>query len=230
MASLELALVFGILLAFVHYYSGRMQDFYLRHKRVLSTFSSGVVISYLVLDLLPAIYQVQGRLSKVTFVSLLSGIAIFFLIDSHISRHKMRYKLKSEIREEHTVSLFVYHVLIGIAFIAFSESFLDLLLFFIPLALFSAFNSISLKEVYEIEREPELVRVILSASTLIGALLATIVPVSRLLYFPLLGFIGGSVFYITLNDVIREPERKIRYFFWGMAAYTAIIGFTWWVF
>ncbi len=230
MVPIWLAVFFGVLLSLVHYYAVRMQDFYLRHKKKVSTFSAGVFLAYLVLYLLPAVYQVQGRLSKVVFVSLLAGLAFFFLIDNHISKHKIKYKIRAEIREEHAVSLFVYHILIGIAFINFSSNFLDLLLFFIPLALFGAFSSISMREIYEIEKEGGFLRILLSSSTLIGIFLAAVIPVSRLLYFPLLGFIGGSVFYIIMNDVIRENERKNQWFFWGMLSYAAIIGLVWAVF
>src|SRR3989344_565345 len=111
----------------------------------------GVVLLFL--HILPSIYQVQGRLSKVAFASILAGLALFFIVDRHIGKHKLRYKIKSEIREEHAVSLFVYHILIGIAFINFTADIVTLTLFFIPIALFTAFSSLSMKEVYEIERE-----------------------------------------------------------------------------
>ncbi len=230
MPSLEIALIFGIILALIQYHANKMSGFYLKHRRTLSTFSAGIVLSYLVLQLLPAIYQVQGRLSKFVYLSMLGGIALVFLLDKHISRHRFKYKIRSEIREEHAVSLFVYHILLGIAFIGFSESFLDLLLFFIPLALFGTFSSFSIKEIYDIEREADSVTATLSGSILIGMILATIIPVSRLLYFPLLGLMAGSILYIILNDVFREPERKNSYFFFGILIYSAIIGLMWWIF
>jgi len=227
---MELALFFGILMALIQYNAGKMRGFYLKHRRTLSTFSAGVVVSYLVLHLLPAIYHVQGRLSKAVYLSILGGITLVFLLDKHINKHRIKYKIRAEMKEEHAVLLFVYHIFIGIAFITFSQSFLDLLLFFIPISLFTAFSSISMKEIHEIERESLFASAILAASTFIGMLLASVIPVSRLLYFPLLGFIGGSVLYIILNDVMREPERKGGWFFWGIFSYSALTILIWIIF
>ncbi len=230
MVSFDVALLFGLAILLIHFFSDKMQDIYIRHKKGLVAFSGGVTLSYLFLYIFPAIYQVQGRLSKVVFVSVLIGLGIFFILDRHISRHKMPYKVKAEIREEHAVALFIYHILIGIAFVGFSASFADLLIFFVPIALLTAFSSVSMIEVYEIEKENTSIKAILSTSTLIGMILASIIPISRLLYFPLLGLIGGSLLYLIMNDVIREPERKSFYFFWGMLAYGGIIGVIWWLF
>lgn len=230
MASLEMALIFGLILTLIQYHVGRMRSFYLRHRRALSTFSAGIVLSYLVFHLLPAVYQVQGRLSKVVYLSVLGGVTLVFVLDRHINRHRVKYRIRSEMKEAHAVLLFVYHILIGIAFITFSQSFLGLLLFFIPVSLFAAFSSISMKEIYEIEGESGFARSILAASAFIGMLLAALIPVSRLLYFPLLGFIGGSVLYVALNDVFREPERKGGFFFWGIFSYSAFTILAWTVF
>ena len=229
MASLELAVFFGLLVLLVQLSMDRLQGFYIRNRRALAGFSGGVFISYLVLDVLPAIYQVQGRLSKAVFLTILGSVSLMFLVDRHIGKHRMIYKIKAEMREEHAVVLFVYHILVGIIFITFSQDFLTLLLFFIPVVLFTAFSSLSLREVYEIEKETGFVKVVLSAATLIGIVLATLIPVSRLLYFPLLGFVGGSVFYIVIGDAMRDSEKKSMFFFWGILAYTILIGVSWWL-
>lgn len=229
MASIEVAAFFGLLIVLIQLAVDRASGFYLRNRRRLAAFSGGIALSYLALAVLPVIYQVQGRLSKVVFLSFLGSITLLFLIDRHIGSHRMIYKIKSEIREEHAVSLFVYNIIVGIAFIAFSTDFIQLLLFFVPVVLFTAFSSLSIREVYEIEKETGVVKLVLSGSTLIGILLATIIPISRLLYFPLLGFVGGTIFYIVLSDVTKE-EKKSAYFFWGILIYTGLIGLAWWLF
>ena len=222
-----MSIIFGVIIFLTHFFSDKLQNFYLNHRKSFSAFSGGIFISYLILYLFPAIYQVQGRLSKLVFLSVLSGVAIFFIIDRHISKHKLKYKVRAEIREEHAVSLFIYHILIGIAFISFSNNFLDLLIFFIPVVLFTAFSTLSMREVYEIERENDVIKAVLSTSTLIGIFLASVIPISRLLYFPLLGFIGGSIFYIIIKEVVGETERKPFYFVWGIILYSAFIGSLW---
>ena len=235
MASLELALFFGLLILLIQLSLDRMQSLHsmsqksnsLWNRRSLSAFSGGVFISYLLLDVLPSVYQVQGRLSKLVFLTFLGSISLLFLLERHIGSHRLVYRIKAEMREEHAVILFVYHILVGIAFIAFSPNFSTLLLFFIPVALFTAFSSMSLREVYEIEKESSFVKFVLSASTLIGIALATAIPVSRLLYYPLLAFVGGSVFYVVMSDVLKNADKKSIYFFWGIVLYTAIIGVFW---
>jgi len=227
MATLEISLLFGILLLLVHLSLEKIQGFYVRNKKPLYAFSGGVFISYLVLHLLPTIYQVEGRLSKLVFLSLLAGIAFLFILDTHISKHRIKFKIRAETREQHVVAFFVYHIMIGIAFITFSQSVLDLFIFFIPVALFTAFSSLSMKEIYEIENESQPLKLLLASSTFIGIILATLLPVSRILYYPLLGFISGSVFYIILNDVMRDVDKKSLYFVWGILAYSAFISFIW---
>src|SRR3989338_7599523 len=181
MATLEISLLFGILLLLVHLSLEKMQGFYVRNKKPLYAFSGGVFISYLVLHLLPTIYQVEGRLSKLVFLSLLAGIAFLFILDTHISKHRIKFKIRAETREQHVVAFFVYHIMIGIAFITFSQSVLDLFIFFIPVALFTAFSSLSMKEIYEIENESQPLKLLLASSTFIGIILATLLPVSRIL-------------------------------------------------
>ncbi len=227
MASIEYALFFGILLFLANFSAHSLRAPFILHKRKIYAFSGGVFLSYLILHILPAIYTVQGRLSKVAFVSILAGLLLVFLIDMHISRHRLKYKIRSEIREEHAVTLFVYHILIGMSFIAFPAGFLDLFLFFIPVAMFTVFSSLSIREVYEIDAETSQTKLLLSASSLVGVFLATIIPVSRVLYFPLLGFISGSILYIIFSDLLREVDKKSGYFFWGVLFYTTVIGLVW---
>lgn len=230
MATLEISLFFGILLLLVHIFLDTVPGFYTRNKKRLYAFSGGVFLSYLTLHILPVIYNVEGRLSRIVFFSFLAGIGLLFGLDAHISKQKIIYKIRAETREVHVVAFFVYHIIIGIAFITFSQGLIDLLLFFIPIILFTAFSSLSLKEIYEIDNESQLLKLLLSGSTFIGIMLATILPVSRILYFPLLGFIGGSIFYIILNDLMKDNDRKSFYFIWGILLYSAFIGFVWWLF
>lgn len=232
MASLEVSLFFGILLLLIHLSFEKIQGFYIRNKKTLYAFSGGVFISYLILHILPAIYQVQGKLSKAVFLSILAGISLIFVLDRHTARHRIKYKIRAETREEHAVAFFVYHIIIGIAFITFSQNFLDLFLFFIPIGLFTAFSSLSIKEIYDIEGESQILKLLLAGSTFIGIILATILPVSRVLYYPLLGFVGGSILYVILKDVIKEVDRDTKsfYFIVGVALYSGIISLVWWLF
>ena len=230
MVSLDLALLFGVVILFVHFFSDKLREIYIKHKKGLVSFSGGILVAYIVLYILPAIYQVQGRLSKVAFASVLVGMGVFFAIDRYISKHKLIYKVKAEIREEHAVALFIYHILIGIAFINFSTSLLDLFIFFVPLVLFTVFSSVSMIEVYDIEKENTAIKAVLSTSTLIGMVLASIIPISRLLYFPLLGLIGGSLLYLVMADAFKDNEKKSFWFLWGIIVYGAIIGLLWWLY
>ena len=108
------ALVLGIILGIIHFYSEKLKlpDGANRY-RVIS-FAAGISIAYLFLNLLPHTYEAAAHLKNFVFVFLLLGFVLFHLAEKFIYKHADQKKLARELKEVHSISFFFYYFIIGI--------------------------------------------------------------------------------------------------------------------
>ncbi len=226
-----IALILGLVLAVVHYFSERIEprDPVTRHKLV--SFVAGISITYIFLQLFPKVYQGVESLHEFLFLFILTGFACFHLIEKHIYQHESKEILHEDLRITHSAMFFFYHLIIGILLVELvSINLVGGILFFIPILFHTAVSSASLKGIHIRIRERIILKIILSCSTLLGVLIVYFVSVPSYVVYALLGFILGSLLYVVIRDSIpKETEGKAIYFVLGVVAYALIIGFTWFV-
>lgn len=224
-----LAVIFGLALAVIHYFSEKFEPRDAVNKHRLVSFAAGISITYIFLLLLPEVYTGIVSLQQFLFVFILAGFACFHLIEKHIYQHESQEILHEELKIAHSTMFFFYHLVIGIILVGIMST--DMwkgVLFFIPILFHTALSSASLKGIHASIREKIALKILLSCSTLMGVVIAYFVTTPPAILYSLLGFIVGSLLYVVIRDSIpEETEGKVIYFVLGVIIYAIIITSTW---
>jgi len=223
-------LFFGVLIGVVHYFSERINIKGSIRMGAVS-FTAGILITYLFLELFPGLFETGTVFSRVSLVFMLVGFTVFHILEKFIYQHsKSTDVLKKELKEVHTLSLFVYYIVMGmvIANIGMSVGMGKATLFFIPVLLHAALSSISMSELHDIIRGKATLKFLLSFSVLIGILIAHYLEFVQSINNVLMGSIIGMFLYVTIVDSIpKERKGRPAYFLLGVIVYASIIAFTW---
>lgn len=226
-----LPIILGILLSIIHFGSDRLFSVKSVRRMKFVSFTAGVFISYLILELFPTIFIEDKIFMRISLVFVLAGFSIFHLLEKYVYIHeKNRYKMKRELKEIHSITFFIYHLIIGIVLVNVfnSVSIMSGLLFFIPVAFITGVSSLSLKGIHGKIREKRTIKTLLSVSSLIGVLIAITFPLTQLLYSMLLGSVIGILLYIVIMDSIpKERKGEPTYFVSAVVLYSILIGLTW---
>lgn len=222
-----LSILFGLIISFVHYISGRMRVAYSQHRQKTISLTAGVFIAYIFLHMFPNLYE--PGMSRISMLFVLVGFSLFHILEKHAYKHGPKKMVLRELRREHSIAFFIYHFFIGILLYSLlQKDVVTGVLFFVPILSFTAISSISMREIHEMVRESRVVRAALSVSTLFGAALARYLPMSTLLYQSIFGFVVGTLLYIVIIDSIpREREGSPAFFALGVVLYSIIIYTTW---
>lgn len=224
-----LPFIFGIILSLAHYFSEKIHLSYIKDRMKNISFAAGIFIAYLFLDLFPLLFQGDIYFTKISLVFLLIGFSLFHVIQKYEYKHASRKKLRREIKELHSVALFLYYFVVGIILVNITQaSPIRGFLFLIPVFLFTIISSISLKEIHHTIKEREVNKIFLSSSPFLGVILATYIPIAGILYSSLLGLITGSLLFIVMEEGIpKERKGEPLYFIYGIILYTLVIALTW---
>ncbi len=224
----QIAIFFGILVALVHYYSQRVHKYHSYHNELLS-FAAGISLTYLLLFLLPELYEGVAQLHKLLFLFVLFGAVLFHVVEKYIYQHKKSKQLIADLSAMHAISFFIYHFLMGVVIVnLLNRDFTLGLLFFIPILTYSAIGQVSLKEIHAKVTEKKMVRFFLAASTLIGIIEAIIIQINPKLFYALLGFVAGAMLYHIMRESIpSEKEGNALFFLLGSIIYTILIVIIW---
>lgn len=226
-----MAIIYGVLLALLHYFSEKIEPSDIIKKNKLLSFIAGISITYIFLFLMPKLYSAVEIFHESLFLFVLGGFAIFHLIEKHIYQHESKEKLHDELRLAHSLLFFVYHFVIGILLFELAEiGGIKSYLFFVLIALYTAVSSTSLKGIHVKIRGRRALKIILSCSTLLGVMAASFFLVPPNVLQALLGFMVGSILYVVVRDSVpRETEGKALYFVLGVLIYSVLIGITWFI-
>jgi zinc transporter ZupT len=119
-----------------------------------------------------------------------------------------KLELRRELNFEHSIAFFGYHIMVGLLFVKIFESGIySGVLFGITIFFHSTISSLSLHEIHYNIRESRIMRFILATSTLLGTLIGIFVSIPNQVYYALLSFITGTLFYIVVRDNLPEERR-----------------------
>lgn len=223
----SLAILFALLLSIAHYLS---EEFYIKkNKQKIISFGAGVLLAYVILDLFPRLYIKSGLLNNFLFLFVLLGFSLLHLTEKYIYQHSAKEKRLKELREAHSISFFIYYLIIGIIlFNSVTNNIFQGLLLFIPLLFHTTFGAASFHQIHHSISEKKSAKIILSLSPLMGVLLASYVKFSPLINQALLSLISGVFLYIVTREVIpKENKGDPLDFILGMSVYTILIISTW---
>lgn len=222
------AVVLAILIGFAHFFSGRFCKICSPFFKELISFSAGISITYIFLDLFPHFSSQVIILNEFLFFSLLIGFVTIHLIEKYVYQHLLKKQIKRNIGYiNHIFSIF-YHIILGTIIFNFSQQSIEkVLLLFVPVFIYTAVSTLPVKQ-----HSSNRVNFLVSLSTLIGVLLAIFLfsRISPLVITSLVGFVIGSLLFSVIRHSIPiGTEGKPLYFVLGVIIYSPIVIMSWFI-
>ena len=224
----QLAIMFGIIIGAIHFFSDKIIEIG-KYRTKLLSFAAGISLTYLLLFLLPELYEGVQQLQKLLFLFVLFGAVLFHLVEKYIYQHEKKTRIIQDLSAVHALSFFIYHFILGVVLVNLLNKNLILgSLFFIPIVTYTAVGQVSLKEIHAKVTEKQLVKIFLAESTLIGIIEAVIFQIPPKIFYALLGFVAGAMLYHVMRESVpNEREGNALFFLAGAVFYTIIILIIW---
>ncbi|MAG08468.1 hypothetical protein CMO89_03270 [Candidatus Woesearchaeota archaeon] len=222
-----IAIIFGLIMGIVHYLSGHLLSEKAHYYNHIISFSAGISITYIFLDLFPQFSEGAVQISKFLFIFVLFGFILFHLVERYIYQHAPKNKLIRDLAIEDSVISFIYHFIVGIIIVNFVEQgVMKGTLFFIPILLYTAVSTLPVDKT-----KFKSIRFILSISTLLGVLFASFVNITIMIDNILLGTVIGILLFTVIRHSIPPSEKgEPLSFIIGVVLYTLMIIFLNWSF
>ncbi len=219
-------IILAVIVGIVEYFSKRLNISRKKHGAKILSFSAGVSITYLLLELLPEFTEAAFSINKYLFVALPLGFISHHLIEKEIYKHNYRHDLVKMLTLEEHLFYFFYHIILGTVIVTFSlESTTKALLLFFTILSFTAVSNLPSLKHRSVQRA-----IFLSTSTLIGVLLAIFLWkfIPAWVHFSLVGFAAGVLlFTVTRHHIPFGRKGRIGYFSVGFIMYSIIILASW---
>jgi len=228
MTSPVIAILFSILIAATYYYSNKVDLKPKRYYHKVVSFSAGVSVTYLLLELIPVFTAAALAINRLLFLAVLFGFIIHHLIEKEIYQHTKGHELRKDLGIEENVFGFVYHIILGIVMVTFlDQNPLKGVLFFITVLSFVFVSTLPTST----HRSRNL-SIFLASATLIGTLFASFVWLVRPPWLEtlLVGFATGVMIFTIIRHHIPFGRRgRIGYFTIGFLIYTGLILMSWYI-
>lgn len=220
-----LSLILAGILSLADYITETVFSKRLRKNKKLISFSSGVVITYIVLNLLQEITSnvlIDGRR---LFLYALLGFAALNLIEQYIYKG-LGKNTTAYHKKIHITYFFIYNFAVGLVLVNFAaRGIAQTILFFVPFLLYIIAETLP----QEFEFKSETFRVLYSMAPVFGALIGVYsIDIVYSMFGELISFITGTLLYIAIKESLpsEEAERPL-YFLIGILVYTLIIYLSW---
>lgn len=221
-----LAFIFGIILAIIHFFNEKINISNKLWRIRAVSFVAGVSVTYAFLELLPEAYKSFERLDRLLFIFIIMGFSMVHVIEKYFYKERHRQEeLLHNLKELHSVSFFIYYFLLGVVLVDLSErGLVQAILFFFPIIFYAGVGVVAREKIHKKMTDLSLVKLGLSASTMIGVLIAPLLLNTRIVFDILFALIIGMFIYIALIDFMpREKEGEPIYFTAGVFLYTVLI-------
>lgn len=219
---LLLGLLLAALLGIVHFFGEELDKFISSRSLLLASFSAGFTVSYFFLAMLP---EMSKAYMDYEFLFALMGFSALYIIEEFIyERGSNLSEVKREFKELHSMFIFAYHFAIGfLIYFLITKSLNQLLLFYLPVLVHTAVNSISIKEMHEEMLDKAWIKITASFSAVFGVLTAYLSTPSESLSFSIFGFIGGMFLYIVVHDALNPERERPLGFIIGSAGFILLL-------
>jgi len=197
----------AVLIGAVHFFGEEIDELTGNYNFFLVSFSAGFTLAYFFVILIPETskHSVLG----LDNLSILAGLSLFYILEEIVYERDENFgEIKYEFKEIHTLFVGLYYTAVGtILYFLYVNSMQQLLLFFIPVLIHTAVNSLAMKEMHEEMLENKLIQLIVSLSTLAGVIIGSLLDIPLNFLYTLLGVLGGSFIYIVVHDAL-DPRRE----------------------
>ena len=222
-----LSLVLALVLSITYYFGCRIDvKHHLPTSHKLMSFSAGVSITYILLELFPLFTERAFPIGRILFASVLIGFILHHFIEEELYQHFKKPELGRAMILEEESSSFLYHFIIGIVLISIgTDSVKDGILFFIPIFLYILINTLS--------TDPHISRLktlFFSSATFLGAFYATFFWTNRAAWLEsaLIGLVAGVLLFTIVRHHLPVGKRgRIGYFLLGVLFYALVLMASW---
>ena len=206
------AIILALVLSTAHYFSDIFKKFFKKFHPQTVSFSAGFFISFMFLELFPQIIEGSAHIN--VFLLILLGFSLFHLMEKYVYQHVIdKHRHLKKLKELHMVGFFIDHFIIGfILILTIKLPGLASILIFIPLALHTISSSMSLESIHRISKT-KFNKILLSASTTIGALVALFIVPFGVLYYGLFALFLGALMYVVIRDILPRKAGGQPLFF-----------------
>jgi len=226
MAEVFLPIIFSIIIGITYYLSNRFSIRKKDHEKKLMSFSAGVSITYVLLELFPSFTEVALGINKLLFISIPFGFLIHHLIEKYIYKHNNRHDLVKMLSLEERAFSFVYHVILGIVLVTiFKASVIQGTLLSITILTFTFVSTLPTDR-----HKSHFKSMILSSATTFGVLLTAFLLKNIPIWIQtlLMGIVTGVLLFTVIRHHIPFGRKgKISYFTIGFLLYTTLIVISW---
>jgi hypothetical protein len=223
-----LPLILAVIIAITFYYSNKYKIKHKEWNKRIISFSAGVSITYVLLELFPTFTEGALTINKLLFLSLPLGFIIHHVIEKEIYKHNKSHDLIRMLSLEEQIFSFGYHIIIGMVLVTFVKA--DILsgfLFLVPVLSYTFLSNLPA------DRHTSRIKaVLLSGSTIIGVLIGVLINgfVPIWVDFMLIGLVTGVLLYAIIRHHIPFGAKgKLGYFTASFVIYSMIIVASWYI-
>ena len=204
------------ILSLMHYFSEEYSPKIERFHAELTSFSAGLFITFIFLDLLPEFFKGSEHVGEFIFLAMLLGFVVFHMGEKYIYQHiTNKREMLTNLQGIHALGFFIDHFAVGVALFLFLSvpDYAFGLILFVPLALHTISSALSLNHLDEVYSRKSIQGILLPLSPLLGVVFAFIVSPSPEVYYLLFSFVLGALFYIVIRDMIPTGKKGNLIFF-----------------
>ena len=221
-----LSIVLAGILSFADYVTEHIYSKKVRTNQKLISFSAGVAIAYIILNLFPEISTFALIDGKKIFLYALLGFASLNLVEQYAYKGLQIKNPASYHKNVHIIYFFVYNLFIGVVLVNFAlKGLTQTLLFFVPFLLYIVAEILP----QEFKFKSSISKVSYSMAPLFGALVGiSYIDFTISVFGELIAFITGTLLYIVIRESLpSDKAERPLYFIIGVLFYTLIIFMTW---
>lgn len=218
-----LPVLLGLSISLVHYFGEKIDEYLSGYSFLVASFSAGFSVSYFFIRLLPE--TMNNSFTSISNLFILAGFSSMYIVEEFVyTREEVFGEINYEFKEVHTVLVSSYHLVIGMLITFLSgKSGNHLLLFYLPVLLHTAVNSVAVKEMNEEMLDITWVKLFASFTTLMGVLMGFYFNMGEQVLYSLLGVIGGAFIYIVIHDALDPRKERPLGFLSGVTAFLILI-------
>ncbi|MBU0460365.1 MAG: hypothetical protein KKH52_00965 [Nanoarchaeota archaeon] len=227
MSNLFLPILLATIISIAYYYSNKWTIKHAEWNKKIFSFSAGVSITYVLLELFPTFTEAALSIHKILFISIPVGFIIHHIIEKEIYMHNIKRDLVRMLTLEEHVFSFIYHFIIGIILVTFAKgSAAEAVLFSIPMLSYTFLSNLPAS------RHPLKIKALfLSTATVLGTVFALLwrnMPAK--IEYSLIGIAIGVLLYTIIRHHIPFGNKgHIGYFTIGFVIYSALIILSWYI-
>lgn len=223
---LEVAFILAFVMSAVHFLGEEIEERIGGYRESIVSFSSGVSITYIFVQLMPEFHRIAAGSSELIFLFPLLGFSSIHLLEKYLAKSGLEdEEVRKDYGEIHSTFLFIYHGAIGYLIASLiAENLVSGLLFFLPIILHVAVSSLSVTELHEDFVQRKTVKYAITLAPLLGVLAHRVGGFTDQFFDPVFGTVIGMFFYIVIRDSMpRDDQGQPEEYIAGAIIYLSVI-------